>query len=106
MERLGSVGPGVGRRKPRPVAIPLSNVDDTKNIMRSKRNLKDSERYSRVNIEPDRPADIRALEASMRCLTRELPNVEYRRGRVVGRTQEGGETRGPAAAPAQQPDQS
>ena len=48
VEHLGSMG--AGRRKPRPVALTLSNVDDVKNIMWSTRNLKYSERYSWVYI--------------------------------------------------------
>ena len=50
--------------------------------MRNKRNLGDRGGFSYVYIEPDRPAEIRNMEANIRRLTRALPDLEYRRGRV------------------------
>lgn len=76
--RIGEVG-----TRPRPVAMTLSSLDDLKLIMRNKRKLKDSTNYRSVYIEPDRPMEIRTLEMSVRRLDREIPGVEYRRGRVV-----------------------
>lgn len=74
-------------RRPRPVAMTLSTVDDVKTVMRNKRKLRDTADYKRVYIEPDQPLHIRALEANMRRVTKELPNLEYRRGRVVAKDQ-------------------
>lgn len=81
--RLGVAGQG---RTPRPVAMTLASVDVVKQVMRAKRNLKDVPAYSRVYIEPDRPQEIRALEANVRRLAREHPTLEVRRGRVVEKT--------------------
>ena len=77
--RIGSAERG---RKPRPVSMVLQSDDDLRNVMRNKRNLKDRDGYSNVYIEPDRPVEMRNLEANIRRLTRALPDLEYRRGRV------------------------
>ena len=79
VRRIGSVERG---RKPRPVSMVLRSNNDLRNIMRSKRNLKDRDGYSNVYFEPDRPAEMRNVEANIRRLTRALPDLEYRRGRV------------------------
>ena len=60
----------------------LQSDDDLRNVMRNKRNLKDRDGYSNVYIEPDRPAEMRNMEANIRRLTKALPDLEYRRGRV------------------------
>ena len=78
--RLGTPGQG---RTPRPIAMTLSSLDEVKQIMRHKRQLKDAPAYSRVYIEPDRPREIRSLEANIRRLAREHPTLQMRRGRLV-----------------------
>ena len=68
------------RRRPRLIKMAFLTEDDAKDVMRNKGRLKDSTKFSSVYIEPDRPTDIRVLEANV--LTKELPDLEYRRGRV------------------------
>ena len=60
----------------------LKSDDDLGNVMRKKQNLKDRDGFSNVYIETDRPAEMRNMEANIRRLTRALPDLEYRRGRV------------------------
>ena len=69
--RLGTPGQG---RTPRPIAMTLSSLDEVK---------QDAPAYSRVYIEPDRPREIRSLEANIRRLAREHPTLQMRRGRLV-----------------------
>ena len=77
------VGSSTRGRKPRPVSFTMANEEAAKEVMRNKRHLKDIPDYSAVYIEPDRPGQVRAMEANIRRLTKELPGVTYRRGRVV-----------------------
>ena len=77
-----------GRRgqHPRPISMTLASIDDLKTVMRNKRKLKDIPQYSNVYIEPSRSAEVRNLEGNIRRLVKELPNLEYRRGRVVAKS--------------------
>ena len=77
--RIGSAERG---RKPRLISMVLQSDDDLRNVMRNKGNLKDRDGYSNVYIEPDRPDEMRNMEASIRRLTRALPDLEYCRRRV------------------------
>ena len=77
------VGSSTRGRKPRPVSFTMANEEAAKEVMRNKRHLKDIPDYSSVYIEPDPPGQVRAMEANIRRLTKELPGVTYRRGRVV-----------------------
>ena len=81
-ERLGETGRG---RRPRPVVMGLTTLEDVKTVMRKKRQLKDIQGYTTIYIEPMRSAEVRAMENNIRRLAKELPNVEYRRGRVQSR---------------------
>ena len=72
-QRIGSEERG---RKPRVVTMTLPSHDAVRQVMRYKRNLKDSQAYSRVCIEPDRPQEIRALEAIVRQLARDNPSLQ------------------------------
>lgn len=78
--RLGVEGRG---RTPRPVSLTVPSQDVVREIMREKRKLKDTEAYSSVYIEPDRPHEIRAMEANIRRLARDNPALEMVRGRLV-----------------------
>ena len=83
-ERMGTEGQG---RRPRAVSMTFSSLDDVKEVMRSKRKLKDTQAYSTVYIEPQRSNEMRNLEANVRRLAKEHPTLEYHRGRLRNKTQ-------------------
>ena len=90
--RVGAAGSEADtrrRRGPRLVSMSFASLDDVKAVMRNKRKLKDIADYSSVYIEPGRPSEIRFLENNIRRIVKELPNVEYRRGRVIANTPNG-----------------
>ena len=82
-ERIGSTDRG--RNKNRPVAVTFRTNDDIKLVMKNKRKLKDNATYSAVYIDHDKPRDIRSMEANIRRLVKQMPNIEIRRGRVVSK---------------------
>ena len=94
-QRMGNEERG---RKPRVVTMTLPSQDAVRQVMKNKRTLKDSQAYSRVYIEPDRPQEIRALEANVRRLARDNPSLEIRRGPLVDKAQPGRNAQAPAGA--------
>ena len=91
-QRIGNEERG---RKPRLVTMTLPSQDAVRQVMKNKHTLKDSQAYSRVYIEPDRPQDIRAWEANVRRLARDNPSLEMRRGRLVDKAQPGRNAQAP-----------
>ena len=65
----------------------FTSLDDIKEVMRSKRKLKDTPAYSTVYIEPQRSNELRNLEANVGRLVKEHPTLEYHRGRLRNKTQ-------------------
>lgn len=73
---------GDAARRPRVTIVEMGSSDDCQKILRKKSKLKDSNDYKGVYIENNRPRHERQMEFNMRKLCKNLPNVEYRRGRV------------------------
>lgn len=81
--RLGqSSNASTDSRRPRPVAITVSNSDRS-SVLRNKRLLRDKPPYNDVYIEPDRSRHERITEANIRNIVRSLPNLEFKRGKIV-----------------------
>ena len=90
-QRIGTENQG---RRPRIVAVSFTTIDDVKEVMRNKRKLKDIPAYSTVFIEPQRPAELRTLEANIRKLAKGHPTLEYHRGRLRDKSTTQGPTTG------------
>ena len=75
--RVGDTG-----RRPRVTIVEMATSEDCQNILKKKSKLKDINEYKGVYIENNRPRHERQMEFNMRKLCKNIPNVEYRRGRV------------------------
>ena len=78
---------GTRLHKPRLVRMSVSSLQDIKTIMKNKRKLDSTDEYKDVYIEPDKSADIRKLEYSMRQVAKELPDMEFKKGQLMKKNQ-------------------
>ncbi|MES9883774.1 MAG: hypothetical protein ABW185_23220 [Sedimenticola sp.] len=67
----------------RPTIVTLESVEQTHDVMRSKRGLRDSDQFSRIYIERDKTRSERILEANIRALANKVPGLRVRGGRVL-----------------------
>ena len=74
--------PLMGGRNTSPIIVTLANGQQRDAVLRNKKKLSQSARYSRVYIEADKPRSERQLENSIRTLVHHTPNLVYRKGRV------------------------
>ena len=66
-----------------PIQVTLANKNERNDVLHNKRNLKDTEEYKSVFIEPDKPRREREMVANFRRIVKGIPSLSYRRGRVV-----------------------
>ena len=83
--RVGSTAPG--SRKPRLVKMSIRSMPDLKLIMKNKRKLDSNSDYKEVFIEPDKPENIRRIENNIRLVVREMPDLEYKQGKLSKKSQ-------------------
>ena len=74
---------GNPERRPRVIVVEMATNDDCLKILKKKTKLKDKQGYKNVYIETNRSHQQRQMEANMRRICNKMPNLEFRRGRVV-----------------------
>lgn len=65
------------------VLVTFSDGKERIDVLRNKRKLKDTEDYKTLYIETDRSRHERMQEANLRRIIKSIPNLEFRGGRVV-----------------------
>ena len=71
---------------PGPSGVIIATLDSKQErdqLLQKKYNLRNTDRYKMVYIEADRPKEERKMEANIRKLVRQFPNLQMRKGMVI-----------------------
>ena len=61
----------------------LASKTERDRLIQKKYSLRQHEQYQAVYIETDRPKEERRMEANMRKIVNQLPNLQFKKGRIV-----------------------
>ena len=69
--------------RPRPAIVTFRSAEQKASVLKSKRNLRNIEKYKRIYNEPDKTHQERIMEANARKIVQRIAGLKVRGGRVV-----------------------